>query len=502
MKPLSFGLRAQIVIALALVLSLSTAFVSLTVQPLTRASGRYARHRLGLTLARSVAGEVALTPAPESVRELLRNSVGDAGLSGAALYDLDRRLVARAGDLQLPMSFHPRLVDDTVESGDVLGVAVYIPGRGVFVAETALGQSPAERAVPGLLVLYTASAGVLSLIVVYLLLTRWIVRPVEALTAAAERVAAGRRDVQAPAEGAPELARAGLAFNHMTAELRAREEELSHRLHELERAHRDLQRAQDQVARGERLATVGRLSAGIAHEVGNPLAAIVGLADVMADGGLDEAEVKEFSGRIGREAHRIHRTVRELLDYARASPSPAGDTDPAGRRGEVAEAVEQVARLLAPQRSMRDVRLDLDLEPALPTVAVSPDRLVQVLLNLCLNAGDALRSEGISPGVVTLRARTAPSQVTVEVEDNGPGIPDALRAKVFEPFFTTKPAGEGTGLGLATSAAIVEQAGGTIAVRDRADGSPGARFVIELPIAASRPAREPRAHGDEAPSPA
>ncbi len=501
MKRFVIGLRAQIVFALVVVLTVSTAFVSLAVQPLTRASGRFARHRLGLTLARSVAGEVALTPSPEAVRELLRNSVGDVGLSGAALYDLDRRLVARAGDLQLPMSFRPRLVDDTSENGDVLAVAVYLPGRGVFVAETSLGQSPAERAVPGLLVLYTVSAGVLSVLVMYLLLTRWIVRPVEALTEAAERVAAGRRDVLAPADGANEVARAGGAFNHMTQQLRAREEELSRRVRELERAHRDLQRAQDQVARGERLATVGRLSAGIAHEVGNPLAAIVGLADVMAEGGLDEAEVREFSGRIGREAQRIHRTVRELLDYARASPSPAGNTDPEGRRGEVPEAVEQVARLLAPQKSMRDVKLEVDLAPELPAVAVSSDRLVQVLLNLCLNAGDALRGAGVSPGRVDLRARAALGHVVVEVEDNGPGIPDALRAKVFEPFFTTKPAGEGTGLGLATSAAIVEQAGGTIAVTGRADGAPGARFVLELPVPGSRVLRastlppEPGARG-------
>jgi len=490
MKRPSFGLRAQIIFALVVVLSVSTAFVSLAVQPLTRASGRFARHRLGLTLARSVAGEVALTPSPEAVRELLRSSVGDVGLSGAALYDLDRRLVARAGDLQLPMSFHPRLVDDARESGDVLAVAVYLPGRGVFVAETSLSQSPAERAVPGLLVLYTVSAGLLSLIVVYLLLTRWIVRPVEALTAAAERVAAGRRDVVAPGGGASEIARAAGAFNHMTAQLRAREEELSRRVTELERAHRDLQRAQEQVARGERLATVGRLSAGIAHEVGNPLAAIVGLADVMADGGLDEGEVKEFSGRIGREAQRIHRTVRELLDYARASPSPAGTTDPEGRRGEVPDAIEQVSRLLAPQKSMRDVRLEVHVDPEVPFVAVSTDRLVQVLLNLCLNAGDALRGAGVSPGHVTLRASAARDRVTLEVEDNGPGIPEELRAKVFEPFFTTKPAGEGTGLGLATSAAIVEQAGGTILVTGRADGAPGARFVLELPVPGARMARE------------
>ncbi len=492
MNRVVFGLRAQIVISLLVVLSIAATLAMAAIHPLTAASGRLTRKRLGLTLARSVAGEVALTPSDEGVRALLRQSVGDVGLSGAALYGLDRRLVARAGELQLPTSRRPpRLMDDAREAGDVLGVEVFLPGRGVFVAETSLAPTAAERAVPVLILLYTASAGVLALVVVYLLLTRWIVRPVVSLTLAAERVAAGRRDVMAEARGAAEVVRAADAFNRMTEQLRAREEELSDRVHELEGAHKELKRAQEQVVRGERLATVGRLSAGIAHEVGNPLAAIVGLADVMAEGGLDESEVREFSGRIGREAQRIHRTVRELLDYARAAPTPAGSTDPGERpAGELAEAVDQVARLLTPQKAMRDVRFETDVADGVPPVAVSTDRLVQVVLNLVLNAADAIRMAGLTPGVVTLRARQERDRVVIEVEDDGPGIPEESRQKVFEPFYTTKPAGEGTGLGLATSAAIVEQAGGTLTAQARRDGGRGARMAIELPVASARPHRE------------
>ncbi len=487
-----FGLRAQIVIALFVVLAIAATLAMAAMQPLTAASGRLTRKRLGLTLARSVAGEVALTPSLEGVRALLQQSVGDVGLSGAALYDLSHRRVALAGELTMPTSLRPpALMDDARESDDVLAVVVFLPGRGVFVAETSLAPSPAERAVPMLILLYTASAGVLALVVVYLLLTRWIVRPVESLTLAAERVAAGRRDVRAEVRGAAEIARAAGAFNRMTEQLSARESDLSDRVEELERAHRELKRAQEQIVRGERLATVGRLSAGIAHEVGNPLAAIVGLADVMADGGLDESEVREFSGRIGREAQRIHRTVRELLDYARASPSPAGATEPGiTAQGDVADAMEQVVRLIAPQKSLRDVRVELDVSGTLPPVGVSTDRLVQVLLNLALNAADALHMAALTPGSITLRARHEMGRVSIEVEDDGPGIPDEARAKVFEPFYTTKPAGEGTGLGLATSAAIVEQAGGLIAATSRNDGARGARIAIELPVAGQRLPRE------------
>jgi signal transduction histidine kinase len=104
-----------------------------------------------------------------------------------------------------------------------------------------------------------------------------------------------------------------------------------------------------------------------------------------------------------------------------------------------------------------------------------------VVLNLAMNAADAIRGDGRDRGQIALRARLDEGRVVIEVEDDGPGIPDALRERVFEPFFTTKPAGEGTGLGLPTSAAIVEQAGGTITAHGRGDGGGGARMVVSLP---------------------
>ncbi len=485
-----FGLRSQIALALVGVLALASTLTLAAVRPLTHASGRMARERLGLTLARAVAGEVALTADPAAVQSLLSGSVGIGGLQGVILVGPDGRGIAHAGRLILGSSHHPNPIDEVSVLGEVMSVQVLLPSRGVFVAECSLEPSTAERAVPRLILLYTGSSSLLALLVVYLLLTRWIVRPMETLTRAAERVASGRRDVVAESVGAAEVVRAADAFNHMTSELRAREEDLSARVQELEQATRDLERAQDQVVRSERLAMVGRLAAGIAHEVGNPLAAIVGLTDVLKDGGLDPGEASEFVDRIGREAQRIHRTVRELLDYARAAPGGDGaGPRPRSEHGDVAEAVEQVVRLLRPQKSIRDVRLDVDVPSGIPPVGVPTDRLVQVVLNLALNAADAVRldpkgetADGTRSGTVTIRARKVAAHVVVDVEDNGPGIPENLRRRVFEPFFTTKPAGEGTGLGLATSAAIIEQAGGAITASGRTDGTRGVRFVVEIPI--------------------
>ena len=438
-----------------------------------------------MTLARAVAGEVSLTVNPSNVQPLLAASVGEGGLSGAALYDKNGQLQALVGSLQLPVSQHPPPFDDVRVSGEVMAVVVLLPSRGIFVAESSLAPGAAERTVPTAVLLYTGLSGMLALGVVYLALTRWIVRPMEGLTRAAERVAAGRRDVRAEERGAAEVVRAASAFNRMTDQLAAREAELSQQVTELEKAGAHLRRAQEQVVRGERLAMVGRLAAGIAHEVGNPLAAIVGLSEVMRDGGLEEEEIQDFAGRIGNEAQRIHRTVRQLLDYARAAPGsaapPREDGAPVEPVADVRDAVEQVRKLLQPQKSMRDIALTVDVEEGLPAVAVSGDRLVQVVLNLALNAVDAIRGDGRAKGEVTLRARLAEGRVVIEVEDDGPGIPAALRERVFEPFFTTKPAGEGTGLGLPTSAAIVEQAGGSITAQSRRDEAEGARMVVILP---------------------
>jgi signal transduction histidine kinase len=494
----ALGLRAQIVLALVGVLALAATLALVAIQPLATAPGRIARRRLGLTLARSVAGEVALTRDPHAVQMLLHQSVGGVGLSAAALYDLQGRTVARAGAFMLRASQRPAPTDDVRVEGDVMAVVVLLPARGVFVAETSLQPSTAERAIPPLILLYTTSSGLLALVVVYFLLTRFIVRPIEGLTLAAERVAAGRRDVVAAERGAAEVVRAANAFNRMTEQLRNREEELSRRVRELERATKELRRAQEQVVRGERLAMVGRLAAGIAHEVGNPLAAIVGLADVLADGGLEPDETKDFAGRIGREAQRIHRTVRELLDYARASPaSTTTASEQPARPGDLADAIEQVTRLLRPQKGMKDVKFETACGDGIPPVGVSTDRLVQVILNLVLNAADAQRMADTKARAITLACRREHERVVIEVEDNGPGIPEELRQRVFEPFFTTKPAGEGTGLGLATSAAIVEQAGGIISARARKDETPGARMVIELPVAGAKLHRESMLPPDE-----
>ena len=257
--------------------------------------------------------------------------------------------------------------------------------------------------------------------------------------------------------------------------LLAEEEALRRKVDEVEEATRHLKEAQDRLVRSERLASVGRLAAGLAHEVGNPIAAIIGMQDLLLDGGLTDEESRDFLQRMQKETERIHVILRDLLQFAR----PAAPRDPARalEPGNVEAAVYDTVTLVSPQRSMRSVDLAVDVHSDLPAVSLGREQLVQVLLNLLLNAADACEAQG--HGHIVVRAEPSHDGVRLSVADDGPGVSKDVRDRLFEPFVTTKDVGKGTGLGLAVCRGLVEAAGGTITLDP--DHAPGARFVVELP---------------------
>jgi signal transduction histidine kinase len=260
----------------------------------------------------------------------------------------------------------------------------------------------------------------------------------------------------------------------MAAQLREDRAALQDRLVELERMTAELTTAQDQLIRSTRLAAVGRLSAGVAHEIGNPLAAIRGLLDLMQAGDLDPEEEREFVGRAQREAERIHHTIRDLLDFSRNEPVQEGRVESSA---DLSEVVSDTVKLIDRQSRFRDIDLALTLDEGLPRVRGDHERLRQLLLNLLFNAADALDGKGR----IEVRASSGGGVVQLTVEDDGPGIDREIIEQVFDPFVTTKTSGQGTGLGLAVCHTIVEQLGGAIEVTNREQG--GAAFAVRLPAA-------------------
>jgi len=231
-------------------------------------------------------------------------------------------------------------------------------------------------------------------------------------------------------------------------------------------------RLHERLAQSEKLSSLGELISGIAHELNNPLASVLGYAQLVRDSVEDERLSRRLA-RIDEEARRCRKIVHNLLSFARRH-------EPERRPLSLNETVESVATLLAYQLRVGGIEPRFDLDAKLPAIHGDPHQLQQALLNLVTNALHALATTDRG-GRLVLRTRGfEDGHVVVEVEDDGPGIPEEIRSRVFDPFFTTKAAGKGTGLGLSIAYGIVTAHGGSIEVEH---GEPaGTRFRITLPV--------------------
>lgn len=337
------------------------------------------------------------------------------------------------------------------------------------------------------------------------LLKRLVIRPLHEAASAAEAIADGEYDRRAPPGRTRETAGLALSLNRLTDQLLQNQGRLAENVRSLDETNQLLNETQRELIQSEKMASIGRLAAGIAHEVGNPLGAVVGYASVLRRRGADP----ELLDGIDREARRIDQIVRGLLDYAR--PGAASR-----ERVDIAASIRRVVSLLQGQGRLLDVewRLDLPEEPL--EIEAVPHRVDQIFVNLLTNAEAAMGGKGElrviaraevyeperswrirraddPPGVDYSHLRRLrhasfrdaqglrPDRqvVRVIVADSGPGIAPEHIDAVFDPFFTTKAPGEGTGLGLAIVAGTVDELGGRIEVSSVLGG--GTTFNLYLP---------------------
>jgi signal transduction histidine kinase len=229
-------------------------------------------------------------------------------------------------------------------------------------------------------------------------------------------------------------------------------------------------RLRSHLEHAERLASIGQMLSSVAHELANPLTTVLGYAELLLaddDPGLPREEIE----KIREEALRCRRIVGNLLDLSRAE---AFEKKPL----QIAAVLDKVVEFRAYASQLAQIEVVRECAADVPVVQGDQHRLVQAVLNLVTNAEDAVRERTAGRRVV-LRARRTDSGAAIDVEDNGPGVPEAIRSFVFEPFFTTKPRGRGTGLGLSLVQATAAAHGGSVHVGDAPGG--GARFTIELP---------------------
>jgi two-component system NtrC family sensor kinase len=287
---------------------------------------------------------------------------------------------------------------------------------------------------------------------------RLVVRPVAALLAGTRRVSEGDLGTVIPVSGRHELSALARAFNEMT---------------------RNLADTQRQLAQADKLASVGRLAAGVAHEINNPLTGVLSYASLLRKRMEHDVPACEDLDVIVRETVRCRGIIRGLLDFARP-------TAPARKPMDLNEVVRRSVSVVMTQLTLNQVNLSLDLAADLPTVQADANQIQQVIVNLLLNAADAIGSEGGSISATT-RAGSAAS-IEFLLEDSGRGIAAEDLPRIFEPFFTTK-GNHGTGLGLAVSWGIVEAHGGSLEVQS--EPGRGTRFTLRLPTSAEPEGGEP-----------
>ena len=336
------------------------------------------------------------------------------------------------------------------------------------------------------------------------LLDRWMLRPLAEITRSARRISAGDYQERVPEEGAAEIAGLAAALNTLTDQIVHNHSLLAENIQSLDETNHRLTQAHRELVQAEKMASLGHLSAGIAHEIGNPLGALIGYVSLLKRRGGDG----EILDGLEREARRIDRIVRGLLEYARPEPANREPLD-------LNASVRRVIDLLRKQDALGKVSVTLGLGDGLLPVEGDPHRVDQIFVNLVRNAVVAMdgtgevmietRSERYTPDrqIPIRRANDPPGinyahlrrarpgtpaapqiaagrdGVRVIVSDTGPGIPAESAGSVFDPFFTTKGPGEGTGLGLAIVAATIAEMGGRVTVESAAGH--GATFNLWLP---------------------
>ena len=320
---------------------------------------------------------------------------------------------------------------------------------------------------------------------------RLVYVPLRDLEAGSKRLSSGNLEQPIPVRSADEFGELAESFNAMTAALRNSRQELQEWGRTLEQKVTErteaLRLAQSEAARGEKLASVGLLAAGIAHELNNPLTGVLTFSSLIRKKIPDGAPEAEDLDVVIREAKRCAAIIRRLLDFAR-------EKTPEKQYADLNRLIEDTVRIIEKPAYLRDIGITMDLDPTLPRVWVDADLIRQVIMNMLVNAQHAIEKKGS----ITVRSRRAPQPRSPEpgarpvamaemaIIDTGCGIPEQDMKRIFDPFFTTKGVGKGTGLGLAVSHGIVEAHGGAIEVASKV--GEGTTFRVFLPFDGAPPA--------------
>lgn len=472
--------RASLVVEIGVSLALLTVLVSILDAGVFLLATRYVMedgiHDLAERSATVVGAELSATD-PENWKRVVE-AHRRGGLDELAVWSPEGKLLAgqsatRAAaadtdvaDPQVMQTVASRETSLADNGGYVRVLAPVGEGRPKGVVELRFPLTNVQRPAWIAVGAHAVFSAVVIVVFGLLLFRRNLLVPLQRISAATHAIAAGEFDTPVPADAPTELAAMATSLATMSQALLAYRQRTAEQIAVLARTNAELERAQDALVRSEKLAGVGRLAAGLAHEFGNPLTAVRGYLELLT-ANPTAPDAGDIATRAHVETERMHRLLRDLLDYARADEAQPGNVD-------LVELIEEAARTVRHQVSFRNRDVTLKITEVPPVRGEAP-KLHQVLVNLLLNAADA------GAGRIELSAAVDGNDVLVRVSDDGEGVKPENLEKLFEPFFTTRPPGKGTGLGLAITHRIVEQHGGRIDVSSKP--GVGTVITIRLPIA-------------------
>ncbi len=315
-----------------------------------------------------------------------------------------------------------------------------------------------------------AILGIFLALLVVVFVTSRITRPLDSLVFATEKIAQGDLDYEVPVKSGDELGNVAAAFNEMTKVLKSSNEEIAKRTKDLEETNKELRETQAQLIQTEKMSSLGRLAAGVAHEINNPLTGVMTFSHLLLKNARDEATRKDLE-IIVRETTRCKKIIKGVLDFARETP-------PQRKLCQVNDIIGRTLAILEPQSLFHNIQTERNLDDKLPQIWIDENQMEQVFMNIILNAAEAMKGEGRFSISSSLNKRG--DFVEVRMEDTGMGISREHLNKIFDPFFTTKDPQKGTGLGLSVSYGIVQKHKGDILVESEV--GKGTIFIIKLPV--------------------
>ncbi len=304
-------------------------------------------------------------------------------------------------------------------------------------------------------------------------INRYVTRPVGELVKGTKKVAEGDLDYSIPVKTKGELAQLASSFNQMTLDLKRADEKLLEWGRTLEQKvdqrTEELRKTENQLIQSDKVASLGKLAAGVAHEINSPLTGILTYSSLLLKAKEEGNPDREDLEVIVNETNRCKKIVKGLLDFAR-------QTEPQKTLSDINELIDKSIDLVSHQASMQNVRIDRKVKPDLPKTMIDVGQIQQVFINILLNAIEAMPKGG----TLTVSSGIEDQMAAIRFADTGIGIPKENLPKILDPFFTTKKQGRGTGLGLSVSYGIIERHRGKLEVQSQV--GKGTTFTVKLPV--------------------